>query len=573
MSSRLLVPRSPHQNISFRRRVLQSVRNDPGLAEDYWNICAGSIEFFVNAFVWTYNPKKEECPKIPFVTWPFQDEAFAVMEDCIGREDLLFEKSREMGASWMIALVFLHRWMFRYMQSFLMVSRKEKLVDDSTNPDSLFWKLDFVISNLPPWLRPRLRRTAMHLYNEDTGSTIDGESTTGDIGRGGRRTAILLDEFAAFERDDGYRALSSTRDNTNCRFFNSTPQGSANAFYDKAHDGTTRKVRLHWSMHPEKARGLYTDASGKPRSPWYDRQCERAGHPTEIAQELDIDYLGSAFQWYDAGTLDRAKAEHCRPPYLVGSMGYDNAARPTGFVNQTDGWLKLWVHLFEGKPPKDRRYFIACDIATGTGASNSVIAIGDGLTREKIGEWACSNMLPHDMAKVAAALGWFFEGLGGPAVIIWEANGPGRIFGKTLMDLGYTAVFYRPKDEKSVVKKDSLVPGWYSTRELRSELLGEHRRAMAVREFIDRSAEAIDECREYVYQPDGWVVHSRAANSIDPTGARDNHGDRVIATALLWKLMKEFKPVQEEQAPRVPDNSFHARRERYLTEAKAKDRW
>ena len=119
MSKRLWVPRDLRENISFRRGVLQSVRDDPSLADDYRAICASDILFWVNTFVWAYRPKEVVLPKVPFVTWAYQDEAFAVMEECCGVEDLLFEKSRRMGASWMIGLFFLHRWMFRYKNFFL----------------------------------------------------------------------------------------------------------------------------------------------------------------------------------------------------------------------------------------------------------------------------------------------------------------------------------------------------------------------------------------------------------------------------------------------------------------------
>ncbi len=60
--------------------------------------------------------------------------------------------------------------------------------------------------------------------NADNGSVIDGESTTGDAGRGDRRTAMFIDEYAAFDVTDGYRVLLASRDTTNCRGFNSTPE-------------------------------------------------------------------------------------------------------------------------------------------------------------------------------------------------------------------------------------------------------------------------------------------------------------------------------------------------------------
>ena len=50
-------------------------------------------------------------------------------------------------------------------------------------------------------------------------------------------------------------------------------------------------VRLHWSLHPDKAQGLYYDETGKPRSPWYDNEIEaKQMTKAAVARELDISY-------------------------------------------------------------------------------------------------------------------------------------------------------------------------------------------------------------------------------------------------------------------------------------------
>ena len=133
----------------------------------------------------------------------------------------MIEKSRDMGASWMCLMAFEWVWHFHSISSFLLVSRKEDLVDKTNDPRSLMWKIDYMHKNQPRWLLPSIGRSNFHIINHDTGSTIDGESTTGDVARGDRRTAILLDEFASV--DQGARVLAATGDATDCRVMNSTP--------------------------------------------------------------------------------------------------------------------------------------------------------------------------------------------------------------------------------------------------------------------------------------------------------------------------------------------------------------
>ncbi|HYE77714.1 MAG TPA: hypothetical protein VEI97_06995, partial [bacterium] len=374
------VPKGFQENLEFRRSLVEQGTASPAAARAIRRACRDDLLFYVNAFCWTYDPRREPSA-LPFITWPFQDEALTVLDACLGRQDVLIEKSRDMGASWLCLLVFEWRWHFRDLQSFLLGSRKEELVDKTEDPKSLFWKIDFLLKNQPAWLLPRFARQKLHLHNEDTGSTIDGESTNADFGRGDRRTAILLDEFAAVE--NGHQILAATADTSPCRVFNSTPKGTSNAFYDQACKPGVRKLRLHWPRHPEKARGLYHDAAGKPRSPWYDAECARR-HPMEVAQELDIDYLGSDYQFFDGPQLAQASERDARPPYRVGHLDADADSRqPLGFRDDPAGPLQLWaLPDLHDRMPADRDYVIGVDVSAGTGASNSVAAVLDRRTGE-----------------------------------------------------------------------------------------------------------------------------------------------------------------------------------------------
>jgi hypothetical protein len=248
-----LVPKELSANLHFRKKVLELGKTDPSKAKELRRMCSEDLLFYVNVFCWTFNPRDQpQNPVIPFITYEeFQDEAMLNIADCVQvGEDFSIPKSRAMGASWMGLTVFEWFWHFKNNLTFLMISRTAKLVDEVGNSDTLFWKIDFLHKYQPRWLLPKGRelldkdpsRKAFHLYNMDTGSTIDGESTTGDASRGGRRTAMFIDEHAAFNLNDGFRVLRATRDTTNCRGFNSTPQGAANAFYEVVHETAARQL-------------------------------------------------------------------------------------------------------------------------------------------------------------------------------------------------------------------------------------------------------------------------------------------------------------------------------------------
>lgn len=559
-------------------------------AHEIWIMCARDFLFWLNTFGWTYDPRRNPAT-VPFITYDYQDEAAVKLIQSIGVEDICFLKSRDMGASWLCLSAFLWAWQFHPEMVFLMGSRNEEYVDKPGNPKSLFWKLDKLLENQPGWLRPNFERTKLSLRNLDNKSVIDGESTTGDFARGDRRTAILLDEFSALPVDDGYRALGSTRDVTRCRIFNFTPQGRSNAAYDVAQMDIV-KIRLHWSQHPEKKGGLYTSENGelkilddnypfpkdykfildgRLRSPAYDTEEKRCASRMEMAAEWDIDFGSSDSLFFDIAELQKYEHQYCMAPFLVGELDYNATdLHPAGFMEREYGRLKLWIRPdSRGEiPPGD--YVVGIDISAGTGASNSCISIGRCETGEKVAEFVTPSIRPDHLAEVAIALCRWFHG----AYMIWESNGAGRLFGDSVIDRGYRNFYFR-QNELSISKRITDIPGWFSSRENKRVLLGMYRHALEAGEFINRSREAIRECHDYVYAAGGSVEHSASLKSQDLSGARENHGDRVIADALCFYAMRIFKKKEEEeQKIEVPPNCFAWRQMQRMRKAEEVEyRW
>lgn len=520
-------------NAKYRRELNREARDCPVFRACLKELCRRDVGFWVSTFGITYDPRLK-CPLTPFSLYPFQKKTAAAVSEAIDDgEDICIAKSRDVGASWLCLAVLLHRWLFEPDQAILLVSRNESYVDGRGNPKSLFWKIDTLLGHLPTWMTPKFERKSLTIRNLTNGSVIDGESTTGDVARGDRRTCVLLDEFAAFASGDDFRALSSTRDVTPSRIFLSTPCGSTNAFATVAKNPSVRQVRMHWSEHPTKAAGGYTDSKGRFRSPWYDKEVSRCASPIEAAQELDIDFAGSAGAFFDHERLDTVARKHVRPPLTRGEMEFSPDCKDVSFVVNNKGRLHLWSQPdVAGGLPRDRKYVIGVDIAAGTGASNSCLSVAESKTREKIGELAVPDMRPDQLARYAVAIAnWLRDDLDQPATLCWEAQGPGRIFGDAVVELGHRNIWYR-KAEGTIAQTPSRMMGWIPTRDTKQALLGKYRTSLFNEDFINHSREAIMECREFIYDSSGGVTHALSINSSDKSGAKSNHGDRVIADAL-----------------------------------------
>ena len=151
-------------------------------------------------------------PDVPFITWDIQDEALDTLDWCLSNgKDLLINKSRDMGASWICAGYDHWHWLFTEKCQILEMSRTKEYVDKTGNMKALFQKHDYINSWLQWWMRPPGcmpggdSRQNMHMFNELSVACIDGESTTEHAASGDRRLIIVLEEFAKVEHGGAMR--------------------------------------------------------------------------------------------------------------------------------------------------------------------------------------------------------------------------------------------------------------------------------------------------------------------------------------------------------------------------------
>lgn len=214
--------------IRYRLRRAAEVDGDVGEISRELALCAKSFPYWLSMYCYIYDPRdadgqSEFTPDGVMIWIPFdrQIELFQAIHDCMaarGAEaNLAVSKSREVGASWIICAYNLWKWLFAPTWSAVLLSRKEDLVE-SGDPQSLFWKVMFILERLPDWMLPRgysrrLHKTDMLLKHPDGLKFITGESTNENAGRGNRASIAFLDE-AAFMRnlEEVYTGLiNSTR--------------------------------------------------------------------------------------------------------------------------------------------------------------------------------------------------------------------------------------------------------------------------------------------------------------------------------------------------------------------------
>jgi hypothetical protein len=616
------VPRDVPNNLAWRIAVrewaMQSRQNQQALR--YW--CSQDVRLFILGFCWLIEPRedrkrgKHSDKIIPFILWPHQEPALDLLLEHIGLDDIGFDKSRGEGASWLVLMVFLWLWLYKPTQFLGLVSRNELAVDNPDDPDSLMTKLDWALSQLPGWMVPRHdRNTSKHtLFNLQNGSSIVGYSATGDVARGGRKTAFLMDEIASFAAGEDQAAMNSTQHVTNCRILISTPKGPFGVFYEAMRGMSDMvKISLRWQSNPTKNAGMYriqqgrvylsdweywrercgnkalsehevkrlaynvadeTDNNpfryrfmlkgpyvreGKERSPWYDTQCRRPGAtPRGIAQELDLDYSGANAMFFDIGVLTGLQDTTCWPAPHVGDLLFVEHPEDLSlrWSQRPGGSLLVWCPIIPGAgPPKDRDYVIGADIGSGlsgTSTSNSVLSAIDLATAEQVAEFASPAIQPEKLAWYAYALSHWFTGPGGCAMIVPEVNGTwGVAFVKFLQSLGFGKIYRRDAAVLDKSSKKASKIGFYADKTTKPLLLQELNYALGAGELKARSRITLEEAKSYILGPDGVPVHIDSMTSEDPSGAKGNHGDRVTALALAWRGRRDSAIVRSAK-PKEP---------------------
>lgn len=589
-----VVEKTHRENIIQRKRIAALAKHDIDVQAALINRCRRSFLVWVNLFAYTYKQKEitEDGTQrslvgdvtYPVLTWPVHDAMNATFDDCFAKgEDLVVPKSRDMFATWFFILKALHGFLFIPGFTWMAVSEKEDKVD-GRNSDALFPRIRWVLDRIPAWMQPpnwQGESSFGALRNTRNGAYLNGDSTNENFGVGGRRAWILVDEAA---RNPYLQSvIDSTRDVSDTRVFLSTPLGPG-AFCDLACSGKRRTFYVGFWDHPDKGRGREKrqDLDGSVTrhagstywwSPWLGKELPKRT-PMDVAQNLFIDFETAGNVVFSPNALARMKqAADANPPMHTGDLTHakdwgvpqdhsirQRETRDIDFMPREGGVLQLWCDLFPDKygkrrPLQDRAYVIGSDVSRGLSASNSTAAVIDTETMEKVGMLVSSGLDDWQWARMLAMLGLWFGGRDGRALVAWERNGPGLTVAKHMHEL-YGACW---TDEDGEL-------GWNSTRDKKRTLLEDLSAGYSQARIQDFDWKSLDEAKEYVYTPTGAVDVKRL---MEDKESRATHGDRVIATALAWKVAQTI-PANKHTPLLTDPRSFEAQWERIVSKRKPK---
>lgn len=553
---------------------------------------------------------------VPFIPWSHQVPAVEKIDEILGWNDIGITKSRGEGASWIGILFCVHRWLFHPMSAIGMVSRTELAGDNPEDPDSLFWKIDWELTQLPRWMAGEkntdwTRNLSKHtLRNVRNGSVITSYSTTGDVASGGRKKFFFVDELAKHPRPADAEAMASLEPVTDSLLIVSTPKGAEGAYYDVMHQANSmEKLTLAWQDNPTRNRGLYRMVDGKPvaedpvnnplppeynppseetlslfsrlrangftlekgqRSPWYDKRCDRPKMtPRFIAQEYDRDFGGSSYRIFPEEVVQMVE-KSIRNPVHRGEISFNRETLAPIFDKREDGPVKIWCPLdSKGRPP-EHTYIAGVDVSSGMGGaftSNSAIVILDANTGEQVLEYATNIVRPQDFADECVALCKLFN----DAYLAWEHMGPGTDFATRVLARRYPHCYRRTIRWKSTHTRKTKEYGVVHNREEdREALFGDCVHAIRYNGWQIRSEALRMEMPHYIRDA-GKIVNIQAKSTDDDASMGKAHGDRVISLAVAFQAVPDrpvYRDTQEQKTPAPQYGTLSHRMKRWEDEGR-----
>jgi hypothetical protein len=579
-----LLPTDEESLLRWKIYVRERCLEDREFRETIRQCCAADVCFWAATFGWFHETRETErvIGKFPLILDPDQIDILAWLQKYGGRIDVVIEKTRGVGLSYLICLYCLWLWLFRSQKIDIgLLSKDKNALDILDRPSTLMGKLDTIFAELPAWMRldengkTILHRTSSqtHLFeNLLNGNCIIGFVPTDQKLRSARLYCLFADEGAFLDVTD-QRWLAAATGTSPSIIWVSTHNGSNTMFFRLVHDEVSDLIRIStfWWNNRRCARGMYKivnglvvkidkdykfeegyqynyDKPGRLQSPFTDRAFRRPQiNPLTVEEELYGIAATLSKRMYREKLvkyLELLCAKHVYRCDMVAGEFIEN--------DEDNPELYFWEHaeVFDGY------YVIGVDPAAGVedGAYAALVAI-NVRTGQQVVSAALKDMSPIPFAQYVVALA---KRLAGPrghgfAKIAFESTGAvGAQFAAELNRLRWSAVCFDGK---------KTTPGFHNSDNGEGWLL-ELARALQDNDIVIKDRRIIQDLAHFEYDSK-W--------ELEYVG-KDGHGDLGIAAALAWQGAKDMRQAILRQQKATRSNAASIENEPKYQERRNKNK-
>lgn len=574
-----LLPKDEEGLLRWKVYVRERCLEDRAFRDMIEQCNAADVCFFAASFGWFHETRETEkvVGKFPLIPDPDQIDILAWLQKYAGRIDVVIQKTRGVGLSYLICVYCLWLWLYRSQKIDIgLLSKDKNALDILDRPSTLMGKLDMLFAELPAWMRLNeegktiVHRTSSqtHLFeNLKNGNCVIGFVPTDQKLRSSRLYCLFADEGAFLEVTD-QKWLAAAAGTSPSIIWVSTHNGSNTMFYRLVHDEISDLVRIStfWWNNRRCAKGMYTvknglinkidqdyqfeegyqfnyDKPGRLQSPFTDRAFRRPQiNVMTVEEELyGIAAIQSKRMFRDTLVkyLQLLCTNHVYRCDMVAGDFIENEEEPE---------LYFWEHdeVFNGY------YIIGVDpsagVADGAYAALVVINVRTGL---QVASAALKDMQPIPFAQYVVSLAKRLAGPRGSgfAKIAFESTGAvGAQFAAELARLRYSALCY---------DKNKTTPGFHNMDNGEGWLL-ELARALKDNDIVIKDPRIIQDLSEFEYDSK-WELEFVG---------KDGHGDLGIAAALAWQGAKDMRQAILRQQKSTQSNVTNIEKEPKYQERK-----
>jgi len=284
--------------------------------------CAKSARYFLENYGWIKHTSRGAISWKKDPPYPYQIELWERLQ---AGEDIIVNKTRQIGCSWAAAGYCLWKILFHPDVEVLFLSEKEK------KAIRLLGYVKFMYNHLPSFLRPDIGTNSQTrfsvIFRKVDGNTIivkessiDSLTTTGRSGASYSATLVVLDEAAHLPNsEETWEAIRPAASHGGQMLIISTPNGTSNFFF-RIWQAAIHGIDDHF--HPIRA---YWKDCGLSEE-WY-KTATSGLTPYQIAQEFELEFVASGSPFFDQEALaDCYKPKEKHPELWLGGTRID---RPT----------------------------------------------------------------------------------------------------------------------------------------------------------------------------------------------------------------------------------------------------
>ncbi len=427
--------------------------------------CASDPVHFMKKYCFIQHPQRG---RIQFSLYPFQEKVLSLFQD---NPYSIILKSRQLGISTLTAGFSLWMMLFHKDKNILCIATKQ---DTAKN---MVTKVKFMYENLPSWLKINADENNKLTLRLTNGSQIKATSAAGDAGRSEAVSLLLIDEAAFIENiGEIWASAQQTLATGGGCIALSTPYGTGNWFHQtwvraENKENDFLPIKLPWFVHPERD------------ETWRKRQDELLGDPRMAAQECDCDFSTSGDVVFYPEYIEFYEKTYIKEP--LERRGTDR---------------NLWVW-----EPCDysRTYMVVADVARGDGKDHSAFHIIDVENNVQVAEYK-GQLGTKEYGHLLVGIATEYN----EALLVIENNSIGWATIQTVIDRGYTNLYYSPKSGE--VRADSyfeqymdtskMTPGFTMSSRTRPMVISKFQESLSDKGVTFQSKRLLEEMRTFVWK-------------------------------------------------------------------------